>query len=477
MLARLKDVPAEIAEPQWDELHKKSAPKILGIIEHLRGLYIKVGQVASARPDALPSQIVNELSVLQDKVPAKNPDLIRKVVERSLGRPLGAVFAEWDPAPLAAASIGQVHRARLRRPSGGGWGGGDEEEEEEGAEVAVKVMYPEAKKLFRSDLNTMRKFFKLAQPEYVAVLDEIEKQFLTEFDYRAEAQALLDVGKNMQRYAKHVAVPRPVLGLTTDRVLVMEYLPGSKVLVGFRERYLSLFATAAAGGGGEEAAAAAAADMRSPIMTATDIGVLYRAAVRAKTAFHAKRHSKKLMRRLVAVHGHQVLVDGCFNGDPHPGNILLLGDGRLGLVDWGQCKRLSASERKDLAELVLAMADGDRPRIIEKFVEMGFTTKYMDEDVIEAMAHLYFNKDDDEFCGYMSPQLFLESLQKRDPVKTVPDQFVMASRASSLLRGLGYFFGLKVHIAKEWRPIAQAVVDDYYKTHKASSGVAEVAQV
>ena len=165
-------------ETRWNRIHEHSAPILLRHILDLRGYFIKVGQFASSRNDFVPARIIKELEKLQDAVPAMPALQVRRIVERDFGQSLDSIFSTFDMTPLGAASIGQCHRACVRAT---------------GQEVCVKIMSPRAEWLFRQDIKASRAFCKFAMPEWVAVLDEVERQFLTEFDYRCEAENLAQV--------------------------------------------------------------------------------------------------------------------------------------------------------------------------------------------------------------------------------------------------------------------------------------------
>lgn len=156
-------------------------------------------------------------------------DYVRSIVEKDLGRPLDEVFVYFDPVPIGAASIGQVHRATLKTPV--------EVEGELLRDVVVKVQYPGVESTFRIDMKTIKGFCKLAQPEHLPMLDEIERQFMTEFDYHHEAQHLHTVWRNITPVFPEVKVPLPVHSLCAKHVLVMEYLPGVKLIKGIRDQY------------------------------------------------------------------------------------------------------------------------------------------------------------------------------------------------------------------------------------------------
>ena len=146
--ARLLDseTDPEAIERRWNRLHEKCAPQLLDLILHLKGFYVKVGQVASSRSDIVPAPIRERLAVLQDRVPPMPVEQVRRIIERELGCPPDAVFAELDPTPLGSASIGQCHRARLRPAAAAAAAAGAAAA---GREVCVKVQAPGAERAFR----------------------------------------------------------------------------------------------------------------------------------------------------------------------------------------------------------------------------------------------------------------------------------------------------------------------------------------
>jgi len=156
----------------WDSAHKSASLAGLEKIKELRGFYIKTGQMCATNiGNAFPQIWQQTMSVLQDGVPPKPMSVVKDTIEKSFNIPFDSVFKDFDPTPLGAASIGQVHRATLLN----------------GEKVVVKVQYPEVERQFRGDVRTLIVFCKFAQPVHVPGLEEIEKQFMTEFDYVAEA--------------------------------------------------------------------------------------------------------------------------------------------------------------------------------------------------------------------------------------------------------------------------------------------------
>lgn len=459
----VQSLPEAEQDKAFEELHEKYAPQIKQLILMLRGFYIKVGQMGATRADFVPQQFIDELETLQDKVPAEDFAHVRETVEKSLGRKLEEVFAWIDEQPLGSASIGQVHRARLH----------------DGREVVVKVKYPLVEQVFESDMATIETFCKIAQPEQLPFLREVRKQFMTEFDYAREARSLQQIADNIEPIFNEVRVPHPLPELCTRDVLVMEYLQGQKLLTAIKDHFREL----AQSQGKDfdqlckEHAAAPPADswsLRSYMflirarrsianvaITAYNwtLGLLwgprsYLPPVRFINIPH-------IMDLLLRVHGHEVLHDGMFNGDPHPGNILLMPDGRLGLIDYGQVKTLSVAHRIPLAKLFVALADGRSDDVCKIHTKMGVVLDRDDKYVLEHLAIIGFDRDDRVTTGGLNLQAFIEHLNSRASIKESADDYVLVARLSVLLRGIGTHIGYPVRTAVAWKQIAL----DFLKQH------------
>lgn len=260
---------------------------------------------------------------------------------------------------MGSASIGQVHKGKLH----------------DGTFVAVKIQYPDIEELFRSDIFTMRLFCKFVAPEQLIIFDEIERQFMSEFDYRQEAKQLDQVRNNMAPFSRDVVVPRPFLNLCSKNVLVMEFLDGKQLIDGIRES-ASVYATKQ-GKTLEQLERETKAKWEKEGLPIAYSGpsaaqiASYRWAVKIKDFFFniplcifnwtivpclfltpipfydsfIPLNGAMIMETLLQVHGHQLFINGFFNGDPHAGNFLLLADGRIGLIDYGQVKQLTREER------------------------------------------------------------------------------------------------------------------------------------
>eukprot|EP00049_Salpingoeca_infusionum_P003030 m.62438 g.62438 ORF g.62438 m.62438 type:complete len:567 (+) comp11912_c0_seq2:1558-3258(+) len=456
--------PEDEQDAAFDELHTKYADDLLRIILTLKGFYIKIGQIGATRPDFMPPQFISKLETLQDQVPPEDISYVKSIISESLDRPCDEIFKEFDEKCLGAASIGQVHRAVLH----------------DGREVVVKVKFPNVEDTFGIDMQTITSFCELAQPEQVPFLREVRKQFATEFDYEREAMYLNKIYDNlMPNYSHRISVPRSLTEYCTKDVLVMEYLPGIKLVDGLRNYFkkvaLQRNTTIEA--------------MEKERKRKMELGIMeqgpssqamswYIRLAKAKAAltnlsifafnwsagwFTEPRlyiepdlplNLPEILQTLMDVHAHQIFQDGCFNGDPHPGNILLLPDGRLGLIDFGQVKELPVEDRIQLARLIVALADEDEDKVFQVHHEMGFRTEKGSKYVSYRLATIGFNRDDAQVTEGMNLQSYFEHLGKLDPVTESADQYVMASRVSLLLRGLGLHLSYPMHTAVMWKAAA-----------------------
>ena len=281
-----------VAEPKAEELADD--------LEALGPTFVKLGQILSTRADLLPVPYLEALSRLQDNVDPFPFAEVEAIIQEELGVRLSKAFSEFDPEPLAAASLGQVHRAALR----------------DGRAVAVKVQRPGIRQTIAEDLEALAEAAELADKHtaigrryrFSELVEEFRRTLARELDYRQEAENMRVLGKNLERFPRLV-VPQPVEAYSTSRVLTMDYVRGRKI---------------------------------------TEVGPLARLDI----------DGEALADELFRAYLHQILVDGFFHADPHPGNVFLTEDGQLALLDLGMVGHLSPAMQEKLLKLVLAIADG-----------------------------------------------------------------------------------------------------------------------
>lgn len=315
----------------WEELDKETSQQGLDIILQLRGFYIKCGQICAANfGDAFPEIWQKTMSVLQDQCPAEDFESVILPILRS-ELDYDAVFASFEQTPIGSASIGQVHRAVLK----------------DGTPVVVKICYPHVERLLRGDVRTIRAFCEVAQPVHVPGIKEVEKQFVTEFDYRTESLNMELVRENLARAGlcgpnQLCVIPRPYRDLCTKRVLIMEELQGDKLVDALRqdiERWAKisgksvreLMESQRAGLTFEEFekylgavnAQRRVSNVWKAVYNWTAGWVAPNKDYRYISKADLPLNHAKLVDDLILIHGHQVLVDGRFNADCHPGKSFL----------------------------------------------------------------------------------------------------------------------------------------------------------
>ncbi|KAJ3246606.1 hypothetical protein HDU78_006595 [Chytriomyces hyalinus] len=476
---KLVTLPKDERNKEWESLDAVHSHTVLDTLQGLRGFYIKVGQLMAHRNDVLSMAYIEKLRGLEDRVPPlMNGDQARQVVKTSLGlESLEDVFADFQDEPLGSASIGQVHKATLKST---------------GKPVAIKIQSPGAEALFRKDIQTARNFCRIFIPEQVILFDEIEKQFISEFDYTIEAKHLNTMHQNMTpEYGNLVVVPRSFPQLCSREVLTMEFLKGKKLVDGVREM-------------GREWCARNGTtlevyerEMREkyereglpPVYQGPGARVLdmYRSYVQVSdwvvnvprvvynwsvgwvlpnswlVPYHKSfvpLNTARIMDTLLKVHGKQVLIDGFLNGDPHPGNFLLLEDGRLGMLDMGQIKILTREERLFMARLYKALVNEDRTELKRLSIEGGYVSKYNDPEVMFRMARVGFDQDGRQVTDGLNLQQFVDKMYKQDPWEKTLDALVMPMRVSLLIRGVGLMLHHPVSVAQAWKPIAEKALKE-----------------
>ena len=432
-----------VTDDDWERLDEKYAAPTVARLGALQGMYAKYGQTAAGLTNTLGDAWIRELRTLENEIPPRPLASVRATIEEETGAALEDLFSAFDPTPLGSASIGQVHRARLRTS---------------GREVAVKVQYPEARALFRGDIHAIRKMCEWFAPEQVCTLDALEQQNAAELDYTNEARNLEEVAANMTRHGfmpAEVLVPRPVAELTTQRMLVMELLPGPKLIDGLRAYYeayaaargttLRRMETAARKKMEEEGipdrydgpSAAAIARYQRWMGRRDRIANALIAAYNRVPSLRRRRpkegidegehghgdgkiaylrttvppNTPRIVDTLMRVHGCQLLRDGLFNADPHGGNFLLLPDGRIGLIDYGATKRLTENERLAACVMYVALKRGDREKLWTMAKMGGYKSKHMNSDVLYQLQRFGFDSWGKEVTGGRNVQQFMDDLK------------------------------------------------------------------
>ena len=282
-------------------------------LERLGPAFVKLGQVLSTRADLLPPEYLHALARLQDQVEPFPFEQVERVVEEELSVRLSKAFDSFDQQPIAAASLGQVHRATLRS----------------GRMVAVKVQRPDIRERVASDVQAMEDIAGFLDSHtqagrrfaFADMVQEFRRTLWQELDYRREAHNLTRIGDNLARFPR-IVVPAPVDDFTSTRVLTMDFIKGNKI---------------------------------------TSLSPL----VRQELA------GEELASELFRAYLHQIIIDGFFHADPHPGNVFLTDDGRVALLDLGMVSRLSPSRQDQLLKLLLAVSESNGDRAASLAMQIG----------------------------------------------------------------------------------------------------------
>jgi ubiquinone biosynthesis protein len=382
----IEPVPEAEAKRGEEERQKISLPtRVRLVLMDLGPSFVKLGQIASTRPDVLPADWITELKKLQDEVTPLPFEDIKGAVEASLGASLEEIYDRFEEKPLAAASIGQVHRAILKHPEGP-------------KEVVVKVQRPGVRGTVARDLDLLHVLAKLIErtvPEShiyspSALVDQFDRAITSELDFGLEAEHADRFTRNFHGHSS-VRFPRVYKEASTKQVLTLEFLPGYKVYDAIRDHGFS-----------------------GPIIAKTSVGVLIK----------------------------MIFEDGFFHADPHPGNILLSGEPSspvIGLIDLGMVGRLSPEMRDRTIDLMIAAVRQDHLAIADALWAIGTPTKKVDMRAYRAEVSVLSEK----YIGRPLKEIDMAAMIS-DLVRgatrfglEVPPDFLLVGKAIMTIEGVG----------------------------------------
>jgi ubiquinone biosynthesis protein len=348
--------------------HLTRETRIRRAMEELGPTFIKLGQILSTRPDRVGMPLAQELQKLQTCVASDPPEVVMETVRAELGQPVEMVFADFDPIPVASASIGQVHHARLHT----------------GEEVAVKVQHAGIRRRMEVDLDILGGLAQLAEsiPELApyrpqATVAEFRRVVRRELDFARE-------GRNMQQFdrdfadCEYVHIPRFYPDLSTPRVLTMEWLGGAKISDLATRMPVACEPIPVSEGNGHAAAA----------------NVPQAAPYAGYDLAQVARHGAEMYLQMV-------FQNGFYHADPHPGNLVVLPRGRIGLLDFGMVGRLDESLREDIEDMLAAIVSQDGQQLTSLVMRLGSVPTGLDEaalcvDLTDFVLH-YANQPVAEF--------------------------------------------------------------------------------
>ena len=384
----------------WDSLtgnslvkQKRRARQLIRILTQLGPAYIKIGQALSTRPDVVPPTYLEELTTLQDKIPSFSNEVAFRFIEEELGKRPEEIYAEISPEPIAAASLGQVYKGRLKT----------------GEEVAIKVQRPGLNSRISLDIYIMRLLagwvqdnIKQVRSNLRAIIDELAERIFEETNYNQEGRNA-DKFKEFYGYMEEIYIPKIYWEYTGKRVLTMEWISGAKL---------------------------------------TDI-----AAVQAQGV-----DATHLVEVGVECSLRQLLEHGFFHADPHPGNLLAMADGKLAYLDFGMMSRIKPYQRYGLIEAVVHLVNRDFDSLAEDYIKLDFLTPDTDlRPIIPALANVFGNA-----LGASVAELNFKSITDQMSAMMYEFPFTVPAYYALIIRSMVTLEGIAIGIDPEFKVLSKA---------------------
>jgi predicted unusual protein kinase regulating ubiquinone biosynthesis (AarF/ABC1/UbiB family) len=372
---------------------KKRARQLIKILTKLGPAYIKIGQALSTRPDVVPPTYLEELTTLQDKIPSFSNEVAFRFIEEELGRPPTAIYAELSPQPIAAASLGQVYKGKLKT----------------GEEVAVKVQRPDLNRRITLDIYIMRAIagwiqdnVKQVRSNLRAIIDELAERIFEETNYNQEGRNA-DKFKELYGYIEEIYVPKIYWEYTGKRVLTMEWISGTKL---------------------------------------TDIKAVQAQGIDAT----------HLVEVGVECSLRQLLEHGFFHADHHPGNLLAMADGRLAYLDFGMMSRIKPYQRYGLIEAVVHLVNRDFEALSQDYVKLDFLTPDVDlKPIIPALANVFGNA-----LGATVAELNFKSITDQMSAMMYEFPFTVPAYYALIIRSMVTLEGIAIGIDPSFKVLSKA---------------------
>jgi len=388
--------------------HQRRAKRLTRTLAELGPTFIKLGQVMGIRADIVPEPYLSAMATLSDQVPPLAPGEAERVIAAAEGQTVDELFEEFDPEPLAAASLGQVHRARFQ-----------------GQDVVVKVLRPGVDDLVQRDLKiSFRVLFALHVlfPNHhvralAAIVNEFAKRINEELDFEEEARHAEALRRNFADEPR-VVVPRVFEDLTRRQVLVLEYMSGTRI-----DRLQDRIASG---------------EVRLDDLIAT----------------------------IAELYIRMMLVDGVFHADPHPGNVLLDEQGRIVFLDFGMVLEVEQETRTRLMKTVVAAVRQDADGVINGFYELGILDPDVDRGTVrDAARHLMAVAHREDMSSRQIQHIVEDVLRTfyQWPL-ILPSDLVYFGRAAVLVEGIGHHYDPEFNAMAAIRPVVTRMLPQLTKT-------------
>jgi len=372
-------------------------------LEELGPTFIKLGQILSTRPDLIPAQYIKELQKLQDEVPPFEYTQVEQLIKKELGADVSEIFKSFEQKTFAAASLGQVHHAIL---------------EDDNKLVVVKVQRPNIEKIIETDLDILFHLARLTERHIpasrlydpVGIVEEFARVIRSELDYGTE-------GRNAEKFRKNfqddetIYTPKIYWEFSSKRILTMEFIQGIKI---------------------------------------NNLKELDKAGYNRKKI--AENGAKAFMK--------QILIDGFFHADPHPGNMLVMENEIIGFMDFGMMGRLDEEIREKGVDLFIAILEGNLNKIINEMLNLGITSQEIDTRSlkidIREMLDQYYNKSLKEIkLGELINQLVNIAIKYHI---RMPVEFALLGKSLLNIEGIGLELDPDFNLAEVAKPYAQNLI-------------------
>eukprot|EP00607_Mallomonas_marina_P002039 CAMPEP_0182430998 /NCGR_PEP_ID=MMETSP1167-20130531/45511_1 /TAXON_ID=2988 /ORGANISM="Mallomonas Sp, Strain CCMP3275" /LENGTH=451 /DNA_ID=CAMNT_0024616813 /DNA_START=224 /DNA_END=1579 /DNA_ORIENTATION=- len=401
---------ANRTEGLWNSIHELNSNRMMELCLSLRGFYLKTGQFLGSRYDFMPTQFTTKLGKLHDDVPPLSAKEIRITLEQELHGRLEDFFTFLDLSkPIGSASVAQVHLGVWR---------------ETGEQVAVKIQYPTAERLMRGDLSNLRALAEFLQKtelkfDLLSSIKELQRQIGNEFDFINEAKNMDYMRNALLKTVPEVVLPRSIYA--SKRALIMTYLDGDNLsrMAEFRNKKRNV-----------------------PLWIRHKIG-------------------KSLLDVLAKAWGVMIFELKFFNADPHPGNIIFRtgSSNKVGLLDWGQMKRIPDYMALNFAHMVEALNTNNQTRVIESFFRLGVTVD-MPDDVRTTEGIARTMLDTKPFGGFDMNPFSDKNALRSNAVTSLPTELYFLVRTVQLMRGIAFAFDLDYSLAHTWAPYAKKTIKE-----------------
>ncbi len=382
-------------------------------MEELGPAFIKLGQLLASRPDMIGPEIAEDLKKLRDNTPVTPFDQMREVVESELGKPLEDVYSEFNETPLGSASIGQVYKATLK---------------ETGEEVAVKIQKPGIYDIIVADVKILNNLAGKAD-KYItktrtynlpAIMKEFERSIFKELNYMEEVMNIRKITNNFKDNEK-IVIPQAFNDCCTSKVITMELVDGYEISELFDKEVEGI-------------------------------------------------DNKEIAKISVQSYLKQILLDGFFHADPHPGNMFVTKDGKVAYIDWGMVGIITEEFKGNLAQMILILLSGNSKKLIKQLIYMKIitpeqNTEEFQEDV-EDLLNKYLGVELDQMDGIF--ENLMNVMIKHNIV--LPREFVMIGRGFILLEDTGSRLDPAFNLTTELEKFAKEMVSQKFSAGNLVSG-------